>query len=175
MITLSQLLLLFFHGDAVVIGVLLFLYFTAFTLLEASLPSLVSKIAPIRSKGTATGIYSTSQFFGIFLGGVLGGWLFGHYHLAGIFAFGAIVGFIWFALAATMKHPPYLSTMIFTMTTEIAAHQQAFYHKLRGINGVGEVAFMNDDNLIYVKADKKIISENDLRNLIQKSNLADGI
>jgi MFS family permease len=172
MITLSQILLLFFHGNAIDIGILLFVYFTAFTLLEASLPSLVSKIAPIRSKGTATGIYSTSQFLGIFIGGALGGWLFGHYQIAGIFTFGTIVGFIWFVVSFTMKQPPYLTTMIFSLTPEIADDQQGYYHKIRGINGVNEVAFMNDDNLIYIKADKKIIDKNDLRNLLQKGNLA---
>lgn len=167
----TQLLLLFFHMNIIVIGVLLFAFFTAFTLLEASLPSLVSKIAPIRNKGTATGVYSTSQFFGIFVGGALGGWLYGQYQLNGIFIFGAVVGFIWFLIAMTMKQPPYQSTMIFGLTPEILKNQQQLYHNLMGVNGVGEVAFMSDDNLIYIKADKQIISENELRNLIQKGNL----
>ena len=170
-IAVSQLLLLFFHMNVIVIGVLLFAFFTAFTLLEASLPSLVSKIAPIRNKGTATGVYSTSQFFGIFVGGVLGGWLYGQYHLNGIFIFGTVVGCIWFIIAVTMKQPPYQSTMIFPLTPEITENQQQLYHNLRGVSGVGEVAFMTDDNLIYIKADKQIISENELRNLIQKGNL----
>ncbi|PHQ81349.1 MAG: MFS transporter [Coxiella sp. (in: Bacteria)] len=173
MMALTQLLLLFFHHSVAVIGVILFLFFTAFTLLEASLPSLVSKIAPIRSKGTATGIYSTSQFFGIFVGGVLGGWLYGHFQVTGIFAFGTIVGFIWFCAAITMKHPPYLSTLIFPLTPDILENSREYTDKLRKIKGVGEVAFMVDDNLIYIKADKQIITENELRNLLQQGTLHD--
>ncbi len=171
MIALSQLMLLYFHMSIVVIGLLLFLFFVAFTILEASLPSLVSKIAPIRNKGTATGVYSTSQFFGIFVGGLLGGWIYSHYAITGVFIFGAALGFIWFIIAASMKQPPYSSTMIFPLNPEIMVNQQDFYHKLRGIEGIGEIAFVNDDKLIYIKADKKIISENKLRNLIQKGNL----
>lgn len=168
---LSELLLLFFHHSSISIGVILFIFFTAFTLLEASLPSLVSKIAPIRNKGTATGIYSTSQFLGIFIGGALGGVLYEHFGLNGLFGFGIILGAIWFLAAITMKQPPYLSTMIFPMTPEMTANGQKYSHKLRMIKGVSDVAFMQDDNLVYIKADKQIISENELRNLLQKGNL----
>mgnify|MGYP001178149694 CR=1 FL=1 len=59
---------------ALAIGMTLF--FIAFNLLEASLPSLISKVAPAGSKGTAMGVYSTSQFLGAALGGILGGWLY---------------------------------------------------------------------------------------------------
>ena len=62
------------------------LFFIGFNLLEATLPSLLSKIAPAGGKGTAMGIYSTSQFIGAALGGVLGGAVFGAYGLGGVFA-----------------------------------------------------------------------------------------
>ena len=61
---------------ALVIGTVVF--FTAFNLLEASLPSLISKVSPAGGKGTAMGVYSTSQFLGSALGGILGGWMFQH-------------------------------------------------------------------------------------------------
>jgi len=59
---------------ALVIGTVVF--FTAFNLLEASLPSLISKVSPAGGKGTAMGVYSTSQFLGSALGGIMGGWMF---------------------------------------------------------------------------------------------------
>ncbi|MDT9071165.1 MFS transporter, partial [Escherichia coli] len=62
----------------------LFFFFMAFNLLEASLPSLISKEAPAASKGTAMGVYSTSQFFGAFLGGALGGYLLQSAGLEGV-------------------------------------------------------------------------------------------
>ena len=77
-------------GDSLrtlVIGTVVF--FTAFNLLEASLPSLISKVSPAGGKGTAMGVYSTSQFLGSALGGILGGWLFQHGGLSVVFLGGA--------------------------------------------------------------------------------------
>ena len=77
----------------------LLLFFTAFTLLEALLPSLVSKTAPPEKKGAAMGIYSSSQFFGIFVGGALGGIVYAHTGIAGVFVMGAIISAAWFLVA----------------------------------------------------------------------------
>ena len=51
----------------------LLLFFTGFTALEAMLPSLASIYAPAESRGTAMGVFASSQFSGVFFGGVLGG------------------------------------------------------------------------------------------------------
>ena len=165
---LSQLFLLQFQQHLMVIGATLFVFFTAFTLLEASLPSLVSKFAPIRNKGTATGIYSTAQFLGIFIGGVLGGWVHGQFGLNGIFLFCACIGVIWLVAALTMKQPPYLSTIIIAVPPTFSA---GLVEKTQRINGVAEAVWMPDDGLIYLKADRQIVSENELRNWIQTGNL----
>ena len=53
----------------------MWLFFVGFNYLEATLPSLVSKMVFAGGKGTALGIYSTCQFLGAFAGGALGGWL----------------------------------------------------------------------------------------------------
>ena len=172
LIAVTQCLLLFFHDTSVEVALMLFLFFTAFTLLEASLPSLVSKIAPIRLKGTATGIYSSSQFLGIFIGGTVGGWLYGQFQLEGIFLFGTITASIWFVLASTMKQPPYLSTFIFKLPPNVG-QIPSYYQTLLALKGVHEFALMADDDLIYIKADKQIISENELRNLVQQGTLRD--
>lgn len=167
---LTQCLLFFLHNTLIEVAFILFLFFTAFTLLEASLPSLVSKIAPIRLKGTATGIYSSSQFLGIFIGGSVGGWLYGHFHLTGVFLFNSVLATIWLALASTMKQPPYLSTFIFKWPHNTSS-TDSHHFNLLSINGIYEVALMPKDNLIYIKADKQIIDENELRNLIQQGTL----
>jgi len=85
----------------------LLLFFIAFSLLEAFLPSLVSKIAPSEHKGTALGIYSFSQFLGIFVGGVLGGWLYGTLGLMQVNLFCAFLAIVWLAIAFQMKNPQY--------------------------------------------------------------------
>lgn len=80
---------------------LLLIFFTAFTLLEALLPSLVSKTVPPKNKGAAMGIYSSSQFLGIFIGGTLGGLTYAHAHAHGVFALCATIGLMWFLISCT--------------------------------------------------------------------------
>lgn len=105
LLIICQLLFWLTPSTTITITLLLFLFFAAFTLLEAFLPSLISKISPKHTKGTAMGIYSSSQYFGIFIGGSLGGWIFGHFHFAGIFIFCALLGVAWLCIAITMKPP----------------------------------------------------------------------
>ena len=70
-------------------------YFVAFNILEASLPSLVSKIAPADAKGTAMGVYNTAQSLGLFLGAVVGGWCYGQGGAVWVFVFWIFL-FFWF-------------------------------------------------------------------------------
>lgn len=85
----------------------LLLFFGAFSLLEAFQPSLVSKTAPPHRKGTALGIYSFSQFIGMFIGGTIGGWLYGVWGLLSVYLFCALLAALWLAIAFTMKNPQY--------------------------------------------------------------------
>ena len=79
------------------------LFFTAFNLLEALLPSLVSRLAPADAKGSAMGVYSTSQFAGAFVGGLAGGFVHQHFGLEGLFLFGAVVAAVWASVALGMQ------------------------------------------------------------------------
>jgi len=84
----------------------LVVFFTGFNLLEATLPSLVSKFAPPAVKGTATGVYSSVQFFGAFVGAAAGGWLSQWHGAAAVFGFGLVLTALWLAVSATMSAPP---------------------------------------------------------------------
>lgn len=81
----------------------LFIFFLAFNLLEATLPSLVSKLAPGNSRGTALGIYSTSQFLGTFIGGVLGGAASAAWGVSGVLFICAGMAACWLGVAVGMK------------------------------------------------------------------------
>ena len=70
----SQAMLYFGAGNLYVLLAALSVFFSGFNVMEASLPSLITKTAPPDAKGTAMGIYSSLQFLGIFVGGVIGGW-----------------------------------------------------------------------------------------------------
>jgi MFS family permease len=94
--------LVFAHGLASLI-VLLLLFFAAFNVLEAMLPSLVSRIAPERARGSAIGVYNTTQTMGLFAGGLAGGWMAKHYGPGAVFALGAVLMLVWLALVAGMR------------------------------------------------------------------------
>ncbi|MEO8402332.1 MAG: MFS transporter [Gammaproteobacteria bacterium] len=101
----AELLLWLFASSLSVSALSLFLFFTGFSVLEAFLPSLVSKTAPPKRKGTALGIYSCSQFLGIFVGGSLGGWLYGLFGLTDVYLLCVILTILWAAIAFKMKNP----------------------------------------------------------------------
>ncbi|MCI4680144.1 MFS transporter [Rhodoblastus acidophilus] len=90
-------------GAAAVIALTVF--FTAFNAMEAMLPSLVTKFAPASAKGAATGVYSSAQFIGIFVGGAAGGWMLATTGAFGVFAMTIALALIWLAVAAGMRGP----------------------------------------------------------------------
>lgn len=79
------------------------LFFIAFNVLEATLPSLVSKTSPAVAKGTAMGVYTTSQFAGAFFGGLVGGWIHTQYGLSAVYLMGALACLIWLIFASGMR------------------------------------------------------------------------
>lgn len=109
LLMLAEFLLWLFASKLLISALSLLLFFTAFSLLEAFLPSLVSRTAPKTRKGTALGIYSFSQFFGIFVGGTCGGWLYGTFGLTQVNLFCALLAIIWLGIAFHMKNPQYAS------------------------------------------------------------------
>lgn len=86
-------------------AVALTLFFAAFNFLEAALPALISRLAPKQSRGTAMGVYSSAQFLGIFLGGVLGGWCQGRFGMSGTFGFSLVVACLWLMSALPLPPP----------------------------------------------------------------------
>ncbi|HEY6862780.1 MAG TPA: MFS transporter [Burkholderiales bacterium] len=84
---------------------LLLAFFVAFNILEASLPSLVSRVAPAASRGTALGVYNTTQSLGLFVGAAVGGGLAGRFGEAAVFVFGTALVALWLGVAAGMRAP----------------------------------------------------------------------
>lgn len=77
------------------LGVAMLVFFIGFNMLEATQPSLVSRMAPERLRGAALGAYNTLQSLGLFAGGFLGGWLSRHGSLTGVFAATALLCVVW--------------------------------------------------------------------------------
>jgi MFS family permease len=141
----------------------LFLFFMAFNLLEASLPSLVSKLAPAGGRGTAMGIYSTSQFLGAFLGGVVGGYVAWRFGYAEVFWMVAVSILVWLVAAVTMKKPAHLKSLVVTlMPGEVIAAE----HFVGAVPGVQDVVIMPDHRLAYFKVDKDFFCQTDMESAL---------
>ena len=102
---LSQFLFINYSYEILNISLALLIYFIGFNFLEASLPSLVSRIAPIDRKGFSLGVYNTCQSLGMFFGGVVGGLAANNYGYIGVFYFCGIIIFIWFIFSLSIKMP----------------------------------------------------------------------
>ncbi|MFC4705963.1 MFS transporter [Paraburkholderia caffeinitolerans] len=102
----GQLLLGSLAHIVAIVAAVLFVYFLGFNILEASQPSLVSKLAPGNRKGAATGVYNTTQSIGLALGGVVGGWLLKHDGASAVFYACSGLVFCWLLIAASMTPPP---------------------------------------------------------------------
>ncbi|SEF13988.1 Predicted arabinose efflux permease, MFS family [Burkholderia sp. WP9] len=105
-ILIGQLLLGSLAHTLVIVSAVLFVYFLGFNILEASQPSLVSKLAPGNRKGAATGVYNTTQSIGLALGGMMGGWLLKHDGASTVFYACSGLVLWWLIIAANMKAPP---------------------------------------------------------------------
>ena len=105
LLLVAEVALAAFGGGMVLLALLLLAFFVAFNVLEALLPSLVSRTAPAQGRGTAIGVYNTTQTLGVFFGGLLGGWVAAHHGTTGVFALCAVLAAVWLALAAGMRAP----------------------------------------------------------------------
>ena len=130
------------------------LFFAGFSLLEAFLPSLISRTAPAARKGSALGLYSCAQFFGIFVGGVLGGWLFGKYSFSGVYLFCLTLSLFWLALTFLMKPPRYLVTQMLRLLPAQQQNWDSIAAKLHVIPGMVEVTFIAEDGVAYLKMER---------------------
>ncbi len=86
--------------------VLLFAFFLGFHILEASLPSMVSRLAPASAKGAALGVYNTLQALGVGCGGALGGFLIQQWGARSVFILSAVLSLIWLIIAHRMAELP---------------------------------------------------------------------
>ena len=137
-----------------IIGTLAF--FTAFNFLEASLPSLISKVSPAGAKGTAMGVYSTSQFLGAALGGMLGGWLFTVGGASLVFAGCAALAALWLIFAANMQEPPYVTSVRLSVSPA-AMQDTQWLIALSAQAGVVDTILVAEEAAVYVKFDTQII------------------
>ncbi|BBO19934.1 MAG: MFS transporter [Rhodocyclaceae bacterium] len=142
----------------------LVVFFVVFNILEASLPSLVSRIAPPQAKGTALGIYNTTQSLGLFLGGAAGGWLAQHYGPAGVFGVGIALALLWLAIAVTMQAPLVVALREFIIQPHVDLDK--LREQLAEMPGVREAVVEPEKRIAYLKVNLERWDERRVRQLI---------
>ena len=141
------------------------LFFIAFNVMEALLPSWLSKAAPIQSKATAMGVNASSQFLGAFFGGVTGGQLLLLNNTALGWSILTGLAIVWLLISFRLAQPRYLSSMIL----RLPEHKQTdeWTSQLLAILGIEEVVVMSDQQVAYVKVDKQQIDDATRQDLTQ--------
>lgn len=166
-VSLAALALPAFHGKALLVG--LFVFFTGFNLLEATLPSMLSKLAPAGAKGTAMGMYSTSQFLGAFLGGTLGGALSSAFGLDAVFIGCALLGAVWWLCMWHLPPPPPLSSEVVALEDTHPDTLDMLMQRLADVVGVEDVMVVPEERLMYLKVNRQALDRAALDELIPPS------
>ncbi|MGD2021169.1 MAG: MFS transporter [Thiohalocapsa sp.] len=137
------------------LGILLTVMFTVFNLLEAVLPSLVSKAAGAGAKGTAMGVFASAQFTGAFLGGLLGGLAHERFGPEAVYLVGAGAALAWLAVAATLRPPGQLMTHLLPLGPLPAAALPTLRERLLAVPGVEEAVIAVDEGVAHLKVDNR--------------------
>ncbi len=140
-------------GGIATLAVLMLLFFVAFNVLEALLPSLVSRLAPAEGRGVAIGVYNTTQTLGVFFGGLVGGWVASHYGTTAVFAVCALLAAIWLALAIGMRRPSTAVNELSSITFPIGSgvNLDGLRESLAGVRGVCEAEVMWTERIAHLK------------------------
>jgi MFS family permease len=133
---------------------MLVLFFVGFNFLEASLPTLVARIAPADMKGTAMGLFSSAQFLGAFSGGVIGGLLLASPSYSYGFLVLASLLLVWWIVAVFMETPQRVASRVVSLKDMEAEAVESFLKQASSIKGVQEVSVYSEDRVAYLKVEK---------------------
>lgn len=149
------------------------LFFTAFNYLEATMPSILSRLAPAGVKGSVMGIYSSSQFLGAFVGGIVGGFVASRFGEQSIFLVMAIVSLVWLVLSFGMQKLKKSKSFSFVTIIDSDEKAEAVAELLINMPGVIEATLMRDEvsdkneAVAYLKVDDKVVDLSAVKTLLQ--------
>lgn len=157
LLLVAELLLAFFAQHLWQFVLALFVFFTAFNLLEALLPSLVGRAAPAGTKGTSMGVYSTSQFLGVFIGGQLGGLALQFGDGSWAFIGGAGLVLLWFLVLLGMPALPRVDNRVLELARGMG--DEGLLDELQGVDGVLEAVLVPEEGIALLKVDPERLDE----------------
>lgn len=164
-IILGLLVLIFGYESKYILLAGLGFFFIAFNVMEALLPSWLSKSAPIQSKATAMGVNASSQFLGAFFGGMIGGQLLLLNNTAMGWSILTGIAIVWLLISFSLAQPRYLSSLVLRLPE--TKQTDEWTSQLLAIRGIEEVVVMSDQQFAYVKIDKQLINEAARQDLTQ--------
>ena len=142
---------------------LLVLYFWGFNFLEASLPSMVSKISHAQNRGASMGVYSSSQFMGAFVGGVVAGLLIEKFSVEAVFMFAFVMFLIWFLVALGMQAPTHFESYTVELGRVDRMQAPAVARSLQALPGVAEATVIAEEGVAYLRIDSAKFEEQQLK------------
>ena len=164
---LGQLSLMLMQNSVWGVMLSLLLFFTAFNVLEATLPSMISKIAPLAAKGTAMGVYSSVQFLGAFFGAIAGGFLMQYFGGNAVFVFAVGLLLLWLLVANTMEPPAPVRTKMYPLPEMDGRAGAVLQQRLAQLNGVREVMVVPTECMACLKVDMSGFDEVAVENLVK--------
>lgn len=147
-----------------------FIFFVGFNFLEASLPAHVSRLSPAGEKGSAMGVYSSSQFFGAFLGGITGGYLVQQFGFGYLFAANAVIALLWLIIASSMVLPASSKRVSIPIEHIEQGQCQPLIDQISNCDGVMEATLVEDEHRIYLKVEKSHYDRESVDRLIREFN-----
>ena len=134
-------------------------FFWAFNFLEASLPSLVSKISPAGQRGTSMGVFSSSQFFGAFCGGAMAGLIVQYWGAQAVFGFSAGVLVLWLLIAQSMEQPESVGNRVLNVGKIDREQASELVTQFQQIMGVREAVIVPEEGAVYLKVNRPQLDE----------------
>ena len=163
----AQAMLLFAQHSLWGVAIALLVFFTAFNVLEATLPSMISKIAPLAAKGTAMGVYSSVQFLGAFFGAAAGGALMQYVGGNAVFIFAIVLLLMWLIVASGMTPPAAVRTKMYHLDEMSGAQGALLQQKLAQQQGVREAMVVAAERIACLKVDMSGFDEAAVTNLVK--------
>ncbi|MCC5878997.1 MAG: MFS transporter [Idiomarina sp.] len=141
----------YFADSLAWLAVGVWIFFIGFNYLEASLPAMLAQYAPAGSKGTASGIYTSCQFFGAFIGGVAGGWIYSMQGMTGVVLFCILLLAIWLIVSFGMRPLVGIANVSFVTPRLVQAQATTLAEELAELPGVLEAVVITNEQTTYLK------------------------
>ena len=146
------------------------MFFWGFNFLEASMPSLVSKLSNPLNKGMSMGVFSSSQFLGAFTGGVAAGFLLQNFDQNAVFLFAFIMFLIWFLVAFSMQAPKDFMSYTAHLGKVKSSQIEQIANALLALPGVTEATVIEEEGIAYLRVNRKSFEEDKIKQYCAQFN-----